>query len=119
MSELFGSAASQKPGSQAANGAAGRKTAKNGSKKCKNRSARYPKASNNSPYLPPEVSDIKLNTSVCFKALTYFSSAAFIIFPLSISFKQGFIFCIYGFVASLIIYLIFCLQIYSVVSITR
>ncbi|KAL0177190.1 hypothetical protein M9458_026084, partial [Cirrhinus mrigala] len=57
VSDLFGTAAAaaQKSGSSAAtNGAAIRKTAKNGSKKCKNRSARYPKASNNPPYLPPE-----------------------------------------------------------------
>ncbi|XP_067242981.1 GTP-binding protein 2 [Chanodichthys erythropterus] len=52
VSELFGSA-----GAQATNGAASRKTAKNGSKKCKNRSARYPKASNNPPYLPPEAEE--------------------------------------------------------------
>ncbi|KTG36538.1 hypothetical protein cypCar_00026885 [Cyprinus carpio] len=57
MDSLFGTAAAaQKSGSSAANnGAAGRKNAKNGSKKCKNRSARYPKASNNPPYLPPEL----------------------------------------------------------------
>ncbi|KAK9963944.1 hypothetical protein ABG768_005158 [Culter alburnus] len=52
VSELFGAA-----GAQATNGAASRKTAKNGSKKCKNRSARYPKASNNPPYLPPEAEE--------------------------------------------------------------
>ncbi|XP_048061892.1 GTP-binding protein 2 [Megalobrama amblycephala] len=52
VSELFGSA-----GAQATNGAASRKTAKNGSKKGKNRSARYPKASNNPPYLPPEAEE--------------------------------------------------------------
>ncbi|XP_050981337.1 GTP-binding protein 2 [Labeo rohita] len=59
VSELFGTAAAaQKSGSPAAtNGAAIRKTAKNGSKKCKNRSARYPKASNNPPYLPPEAEE--------------------------------------------------------------
>ncbi len=58
MDSLFGTeAAAQMTGSPAAsNGAASRKNAKNGSKKCKNRSARYPKASNNPPYLPPEVS---------------------------------------------------------------
>uniref|UniRef100_A0A8C1RH00 GTP binding protein 2 n=1 Tax=Cyprinus carpio TaxID=7962 RepID=A0A8C1RH00_CYPCA len=56
VSELFGAAAAaQKSGSP--NGAAGRKNAKNGSKKCKNRSARYPKASNNPPYLPPEAEE--------------------------------------------------------------
>ncbi|XP_077093753.1 GTP-binding protein 2 [Siphateles boraxobius] len=49
VSELFGSAAST--------GAPSRKTAKNGSKKCKNRSARYQKSSNNPPYLPPEVEE--------------------------------------------------------------
>uniref|UniRef100_A0A671T990 GTP-binding protein 2-like n=1 Tax=Sinocyclocheilus anshuiensis TaxID=1608454 RepID=A0A671T990_9TELE len=48
VSELFGAAA-------AAQKSGGRKTAKNGSKKFKNRSARYPKASNNPPYLPPEL----------------------------------------------------------------
>uniref|UniRef100_A0A9J8A513 Tr-type G domain-containing protein n=1 Tax=Cyprinus carpio carpio TaxID=630221 RepID=A0A9J8A513_CYPCA len=59
MDSLFGTAAAaQKSGSSAANnGAAGRKNAKNGSKKCKNRSARYPKASNNPPYLPPEAEE--------------------------------------------------------------
>uniref|UniRef100_A0A8C1XY94 GTP-binding protein 2 n=1 Tax=Cyprinus carpio TaxID=7962 RepID=A0A8C1XY94_CYPCA len=59
MDSLFGTAAAaQKSGSSAANnGAAGRKTAKNGSKKCKNRSARYPKSSNNPPYLPPEAEE--------------------------------------------------------------
>ncbi|KAK2896328.1 hypothetical protein Q8A67_010816 [Cirrhinus molitorella] len=58
VSELFGTAAAQKSGSPAGtNGAASRKTAKNGSKKCKNRSARYPKASNNPPYLPPEAEE--------------------------------------------------------------
>ncbi|XP_051771970.1 GTP-binding protein 2 [Ctenopharyngodon idella] len=58
VSELFGTAATQKSSSQAAtNGAASRKTAKNGSKKSKNRSARYPKASNNPPYLPPEAEE--------------------------------------------------------------
>uniref|UniRef100_A0A8C1VDQ7 GTP binding protein 2 n=1 Tax=Cyprinus carpio TaxID=7962 RepID=A0A8C1VDQ7_CYPCA len=56
VSELFGAAAAaQKSGSP--NGAPGRKNAKNGSKKCKNRSARYPKASNNPPYLPPEAEE--------------------------------------------------------------
>lgn len=54
MSELFGSAASKKCASPAAGA---RKTAKNGSKKFKNRSGRYPKASNNPPYLPPEVEE--------------------------------------------------------------
>lgn len=50
VSELFGSAAST--------GAPSRKTARNGSKKCKNRSARYQKPSNNPPpYLPPEVEE--------------------------------------------------------------
>ncbi|XP_026080569.1 GTP-binding protein 2 [Carassius auratus] len=49
MDSLFGTAAN--------NGASGRKTAKSGSKKCKNRSARYPKASNNPPYLPPEAEE--------------------------------------------------------------
>ncbi|XP_056126144.1 GTP-binding protein 2 [Rhinichthys klamathensis goyatoka] len=49
VSELFGSAAST--------AALSRKTAKNGSKKCKNRSARYQKPSNNPPYLPPEVEE--------------------------------------------------------------
>ncbi|KAK7140765.1 hypothetical protein R3I94_013142 [Phoxinus phoxinus] len=49
VSELFGSAAST--------GALSRKPAKNGSKKFKNRSARYQKASNNPPYLPPEVEE--------------------------------------------------------------
>lgn len=55
MDSLFGTAgAAQKSGSPAAsNGAASRKP---GSKKCKNRSARYPKTNNNPPYLPPEVS---------------------------------------------------------------
>uniref|UniRef100_A0A673L3X2 Tr-type G domain-containing protein n=1 Tax=Sinocyclocheilus rhinocerous TaxID=307959 RepID=A0A673L3X2_9TELE len=48
VSELFGAAA-------AAQKSGGRKTAKNGSKKFKTRSARYPKASNNPPYLPPEL----------------------------------------------------------------
>lgn len=59
MDSLFGTAAAaQKSGSPAAsNGAASRKTAKNGSKKCKNRSARYPKAKNNPPYLPPEAEE--------------------------------------------------------------
>ncbi|XP_016355828.1 GTP-binding protein 2-like isoform X2 [Sinocyclocheilus anshuiensis] len=50
VSELFGAAA-------AAQKSGGRKTAKNGSKKFKNRSARYPKASNNPPYLPPEAEE--------------------------------------------------------------
>ncbi|KAG1941579.1 GTP-binding protein 2 [Pimephales promelas] len=49
VSELFGSAAST--------GTLSRKPAKNGSKKCKNRSARYQKPSNNPPYLPPEVEE--------------------------------------------------------------
>ncbi|KAF4105409.1 GTP-binding protein 2 isoform X1 [Onychostoma macrolepis] len=59
MDSLFGTAAAaQKSGSPAAsNGAASRKTAKNGSKKYKNRSARYPKACNNPPYLPPEAEE--------------------------------------------------------------
>ncbi|XP_016382721.1 GTP-binding protein 2 isoform X1 [Sinocyclocheilus rhinocerous] len=50
VSELFGAAA-------AAQKSGGRKTAKNGSKKFKTRSARYPKASNNPPYLPPEAEE--------------------------------------------------------------
>ncbi|XP_056326538.1 GTP-binding protein 2 [Danio aesculapii] len=54
VSELFGSATSQKCASSAAGA---RKTAKNGSKKYKSRSGRYPKASNNPPYLPPEVEE--------------------------------------------------------------
>uniref|UniRef100_A0A672MF92 Tr-type G domain-containing protein n=1 Tax=Sinocyclocheilus grahami TaxID=75366 RepID=A0A672MF92_SINGR len=48
VSELFGAAA-------AAQKSGGRKNAKNGSNKFKSRSARYPKASNNPPYLPPEL----------------------------------------------------------------
>uniref|UniRef100_A0A672NDY4 GTP-binding protein 2-like n=1 Tax=Sinocyclocheilus grahami TaxID=75366 RepID=A0A672NDY4_SINGR len=53
MDSLFGTAAAAQ---KCCSGAASRKTAKTGSKKCKSRSARYPKASNNPPYLPPEVS---------------------------------------------------------------
>lgn len=47
VSDLFGSS------SQGAGGLAGRKASKHG-KKCKNRSGRHPKGSNNPPYLPPE-----------------------------------------------------------------
>ncbi|XP_016359625.1 GTP-binding protein 2-like isoform X1 [Sinocyclocheilus anshuiensis] len=54
MDSLFGTAAAAQ---KSCSGAASRKTAKNGSKKCKNRSARYPKASNNLPYLPPEAEE--------------------------------------------------------------
>ncbi|XP_016144370.1 GTP-binding protein 2 [Sinocyclocheilus grahami] len=50
VSELFGAAA-------AAQKSGGRKNAKNGSNKFKSRSARYPKASNNPPYLPPEAEE--------------------------------------------------------------
>ncbi|KAA0717599.1 GTP-binding protein 2 [Triplophysa tibetana] len=61
VSDLFGSLSTQRSSSQGANhgavGLAGRKSTKIG-KKCKNRSARYPKASNNhQPYLPPEVEE--------------------------------------------------------------
>lgn len=59
VSDLFGTVPTQRSSSQGANngavGLASRKSSKNG-KKCKNRPARYPKASNNPPYLPPEVS---------------------------------------------------------------
>ncbi|XP_056616766.1 GTP-binding protein 2 [Triplophysa dalaica] len=61
VSDLFGSLSTQRSSSHGANhgavGLASRKSTKN-SKKCKNRSARYPKASNNHPpYLPPEVEE--------------------------------------------------------------
>ncbi|KAI7805413.1 GTP-binding protein 2 [Triplophysa rosa] len=63
VSDLFGSLSTQRSSSQGANngavGLASRKFTKNG-KKCKNRSARYPKASNinnHPPYLPPEVEE--------------------------------------------------------------
>uniref|UniRef100_A0A672NFS2 GTP-binding protein 2-like n=1 Tax=Sinocyclocheilus grahami TaxID=75366 RepID=A0A672NFS2_SINGR len=54
MDSLFGTAAAAQ---KCCSGAASRKTAKTGSKKCKSRSARYPKASNNPPYLPPEAEE--------------------------------------------------------------
>lgn len=60
VSDLFGTVSTQRSSSQGANngavGLASRKSTKNG-KKCKNRPARYPKASNNPPYLPPEVEE--------------------------------------------------------------
>ncbi|XP_051980929.1 GTP-binding protein 2-like [Xyrauchen texanus] len=61
VSELFGTVSTQKSSSQGASNGAGvtasrKSTAKN-CKKFKHRSARYPKASNNPPYLPPEVEE--------------------------------------------------------------
>ncbi|XP_026135041.1 GTP-binding protein 2-like isoform X1 [Carassius auratus] len=53
VSELFEAAA----GAHKSGSPNGRKTAKHGNKKCKNRSAKYPKASNNPPYLPPEAEE--------------------------------------------------------------
>lgn len=63
LSELFGAGSAFKPpgsGSASNNPAAvapKKALAKNG-KKAKSRSARYPKSSNNPPYLPPEVSRV-------------------------------------------------------------
>ncbi|XP_076830820.1 GTP-binding protein 2 [Brachyhypopomus gauderio] len=60
VSELFGTGSAFRPGASGTHGTAGaaakKSFLKNG-KKSKSRSARYPKPSNNPPYLPPEVEE--------------------------------------------------------------